>query len=215
MKILTVLVCVHSNNKLHDELLIESLKSLEKQTFKNFETVIVLDECWENTEKKILSEITLDYKLYHKEKKQGLSYAKNYGLSKINTDLVCFLDADDLYLENKLEKQLEYLKNNDVDFLGTHALNRELHNEVFFNSCFNNDKYLTHDEIKNKIFDENIMVHGSMMIKKSALDTLGGYNDVKGMEDWDLWKRAIKSGYKFAQISDRLYVYTLHTSVAR
>lgn len=215
MKILTVLVCVHSNNKLYDELLIESLKSLEKQTFKNFETVIVLDECWENTEKKILSEITLDYKLYHKEKKQGLSYAKNYGLSKINTDLVCFLDADDLYLENKLEKQLEYLKNNDVDFLGTHALNRVLHNEVFFNSCFNNDEYLTHDEIKNKIFDENIMVHGSMMIKKSALDTLGGYNDVKGMEDWDLWKRAISEGFIFNQLSERLYVYTLNTSIER
>lgn len=215
MKILTVLVCVHSNNELHDNLLIESLKSLEKQTFKDFDTVIILDECWKNTEKKILSEITLSYKIFHKEKKQGLSYAKNYGLSKINTDLICFLDADDLYIENKLEKQLEYLKKNDVDFLGTHALNRELNNEVFFNSCFNSDEYLNHDEIEKILSIENVLTHGSMMIKTECLKNLGGYNDVRGMEDWDLWKRAIKSGYKFGQINDRLYVYTLHTSVAR
>ena len=62
---------------------------------------------------------------------------------------------------------------------------------------------------------ENILTHGSMMIKKKCLIDLGGYNNVKGMEDWDLWKRAIKNGYKFYQISNRLYVYRLNTSVAR
>ena len=215
MKLLTVLVCVHSNNELHDTLLIESLKSLETQTFKNFETVIVLDECWEKTEKKILSEITLEYKLFHKEKKQGLSYAKNYGLSKVSTDLVCFLDADDLYLENKLEKQIEYFEKNDVDFLGTHALNRNIGKSIFFNSCFKDNQYLEHEEIKNVIFLQNVLTHGSMMIKKQALDKLNGYNNVIGMEDWDLWQRAFNEGYKFKQLPERLYVYTLNTSVER
>ena len=53
---LTVLVCVHSKNEFYDNLLIESLKSLEKQTYKDFKTVIVLDECWGNTENRIKNE---------------------------------------------------------------------------------------------------------------------------------------------------------------
>ena len=212
---LTVLVCVHSINDFYDNLLIESLKSLEKQTYKDFKTLIVLDQCWSKTESRIKNEITISCDVVSKPLKQGLSFAKNYGLSKINTDLVCFLDADDLYVEDKLEKQINCFINSDVDFLGTHALNRHIGNNNFFNSCFNNNQYLEHDEIKNVIFLENVLTHGSMMIKKKVLDNLNGYNNIKGMEDWDLWKRAINEGYLFKQLPERLYVYTLNTSVDR
>jgi glycosyltransferase involved in cell wall biosynthesis len=115
---LTVLVCVHSTNDFYDNLLIESLKSLEKQTYKDFKTLIVLDQCWNKTENRIKNEITIQYNIISKNIKDGLSSAKNYGLSNIDTDLVCFLDADDLYVENKLEKQIDYFINNNVDFLG-------------------------------------------------------------------------------------------------
>jgi glycosyltransferase involved in cell wall biosynthesis len=212
---LTVLVCVHSTNDFYDNLLIESLKSLEKQTYKDFKTLIVLDQCWDKTESRIKNEINISCDVISKQLKQGLSFAKNYGLSKIDTDLVCFLDADDLYIEDKLEKQINYFTNNDVDFLGTHALNRYVGDDYFFNSCFSDNQYLEHDEIKNIIFSENVLTHGSMMINKKVLNNLNGYNNIKGMEDWDLWKRAINEGYTFKQLPERLYVYTLNTSVAR
>jgi glycosyltransferase involved in cell wall biosynthesis len=212
---LTVLVCVHSKNDFYDNLLIESLKSLEKQTYKEFKTVIVLDECWENTENRIKDEISLQCDMMIKKNKDGLSSAKNYGLSKIDTDLVCFLDADDLYVEDKLEKQINYFNYNEVDFLGTHALNRTLDEDGFFNSCFGIDQYLEHEDIKDAIFNQNVLTHGSMMIKKTALDQLNGYDNVKGKEDWDLWQRAINNGFKFKQLPERLYVYTLNTSIAR
>lgn len=212
---LTVLVCAHSTDDFYDNLLIESLKSLEKQTYKDFKTLIVLDQCWDKTESRIKNEITIEYTIVSKEVKEGLSFAKNYGLSKIDTDLVCFLDADDLYVEDKLEKQINYFNNNDVDFLGTHALNRYVGDNNFFNSCFSDNQYLEHDEIKNVIFLENVLTHGSMMVKKKVLDNLNGYNDIKGTEDWDLWKRAINKGYLFKQLPERIYVYTLNTSVDR
>lgn len=212
---LTVLVCVHSKNNFYDNLLIESLKSLEKQTYKDFKTVIVLDECWENTENRIKDEISLKCDIMIKNNKDGLSSAKNYGLSNIYTDLVCFLDADDLYVGTKLEKQIDYFKKNDVDFLGTHALNRDLDKEGVFNSCFGIDQYLEHEDIKDVIFNQNVLTHGSMMIKKTALDQLNGYDNVKGKEDWNLWQRAINNGFKFKQLPERLYIYTLNTSIDR
>ena len=53
------------------------------------------------------------------------------------------------------------------------------------------------------------------LIRKKCLDELKGYNDIRGMEDWDLWKRAMSKGYKFYQIPERLYLYRTNTSVIR
>ena len=113
---LSILICVHSTNNFNDELLNKSIQSLVNQTYKNFKTVIVLDECWEKTKEMISSSnYVLDLTILTKEKKQGLSYAKNFGLFHIDSEWVGFLDADDLYLPTKLEQQVNYIKNNEVD----------------------------------------------------------------------------------------------------
>lgn len=215
---LTVLICVHSTNYYYDSLLLKSLESLVNQTYKNFDTLVVLDECWSNTKKSLdIFSKKLNLKLVEKNKREGLSFAKNFGLNLIDTDYVCFLDADDLYCNDKLEKQIQVLKNdNSIDFLGTQAWN--IYNDDEQNlkeSCFRLGQYETHDEISKNIMNENFLTHGSMMIRKKCIDELGGYRNVKGMEDWDLWKRAIEKGYKFRQIQERLYIYRIGTSNIR
>lgn len=213
---LSILICVHSTDNLHDKLLIDSLVSLNRQTYKQFDVFIVFDECWNSTNNLVEDK---DYffkihRLFH-AKKQGLSEAKNFGLKYIDSDWVGFLDADDLYIETKLEKQISYIKNNEVDFLGTQALNRNLITNKITDSCFMLGQYETHEQISKYIKYENFLTHGSMLIKKECLDKLGGYKNVKGSEDWDLWKRAIDYGYKFHQIQERLYIWTYNTSVSR
>ena len=214
---LTILICAHITNEFHDRLLNKSILSLVNQTYKNFKTIIVLDECWSKTKEMInSSNYDLDLTVLIKDKKEGLSYAKNFGLQYVDTEWVGFLDADDLYLPTKLEQQIKYIKNNDVDFLGTHCWNiNSTDDNSLFPSCFDNNHNITHLEISNKIFTENILTHGSMLIKKQSIIDLGGYQDVRGMEDWDLWKRAINGGYKFYQLPERLYTYRLNTSVTR
>ena len=214
---LTILICVHSTNEFHDMLLNKSILSLVNQTYKNFKTIIVLDECWSKTKEMInSSNYDLNLTILIKDKKEGLSYAKNFGLQYVDTEWVGFLDADDLYLPTKLEQQVNYIQNNDVDFLGTHCWNiNSTDDNNLFPSCFDNNHNITHLDISNKISTENILTHGSMLIKKQSIIDLGGYQDVRGMEDWDLWKRAINNGYKFHQLPERLYTYRLNTSVAR
>lgn len=213
----TVLVCVHSTNYDHDFLLVKSLKSLENQTYKNFKTLLILDECWDNTKKIIKhTNFDLDIEIKEKNKKSGLGDAKNFGLSFVETDWVAFLDADDLYCQDKLEKQLEFINNNDVDFLGTQSWNIMKNDEQeLIESCFSLGTNETHDDISKNIYQENFLTHGSMMIRKTCLDTLGGYNDIKGIEDWDLWKRAIEMNFKFYQLQERLYIYRIGTSTVR
>ena len=216
---LTILICVHSTSNFNDELLNKSIQSLVNQTYKNFKTVIVLDQCWDKTKEMISSSnYDLDLTVLTKEKKQGLSYAKNYGLYHINTEWVGFLDADDLYVPNKLEEQVKYIENNNVDFLGTKSWYIDGNNEdvLYSNWYLNNEEtpiYESHEEIKSEIFNSNVLTHGSMLVKKECINKLNGYQDIRGMEDWDLWKRGISSNFIFHQLKDKLYIYRRGTSV--
>jgi len=214
---ITVLICVHSKNEQNDKFLSEALLSLDSQTYKDFKTIIVLDECWGETKSMLEAiELNINFLVIERDKKEGLAYAKNYGLSFVDTEYVAFLDADDLYEPTKLEKQVEFIKDNDVDFLGTHAWNNINNNrKIKTPSCFDNNSYNTHEEIVERLFYENCLTHGSMLIKMKALKELGYYNHVVGAEDWDLWKRASKAGYKFHQLPERLYVWCAGSSVAR
>tara|TARA_Y100000310_G_C20584636_1_gene764754 strand:- start:135 stop:794 length:660 start_codon:yes stop_codon:yes gene_type:complete len=215
---ITILICVHSNTVEGDGYLVEALESIHNQTYKSFEVILVLDACWEHTKPMIHNTGLLEnMKVVERPKKEGLSFAKNTGLSYVTTEYVCFLDADDLYEPTKIERQIEFIRDNpDVDFLGTHALNiSKSDRKTKTNSCFNETHFVTHEDISSVIEIANVLTHGSMMIKMKSLKELGMYNNVKGQEDWDLWKRAIQRGYTFHQLSERLYVWCSGTSVPR
>tara|TARA_R100001509_G_C4873191_1_gene217489 strand:- start:306 stop:1022 length:717 start_codon:yes stop_codon:yes gene_type:complete len=214
---LSILLCAHCPNEKYDNLIVKAISSIYEQSYKDYKLFIVLDQCWDGTLSKVKDVITPDTEIIIRNKKEGLARAKNAGLEKINTEYVAFLDADDEYLPGKLEKQMNFIENNNVDFLGTLASLKDVRSGVpkMIPGFSYVGQYETHEQIYDRIFQENVMTHGSMLIRKKALDELGGYNDVRGAEDWDLWKRAISAGYKFYQIQERLYMLTMGTSVAR
>lgn len=215
---ISVLVCVHSTDSFHDDLFHGALTSLYNQSFRDFETIIVLDECWEHTEEVISQFVnSLNITYWERPKKEGLAKAKNFGLEKCSGDWIAFLDADDEYLPCKLEWQRNFLINNPkIDVCGTLAWDRiASHMEP---SCFKPGQYETHDQIQARLPRENVMCHGSLMIRRSALDHVGGYETSKetlGKEDWATWMRLMQEGFTFHNIPERLYVWTANTSVER
>ena len=219
---ITILICVHSVTDMNDKFLSEALLSLRNQTYKNFKTIIVLDECWDKT-KKIVNDAEFDKDtllVIERNKKEGLAYAKNYGLSFVDTKYVAFLDADDLYEPTKLEKQVEFIKDNEVDFIGTQHSEINIYDRVTRRiSPYHKDChiYVTHEEVVNAIRNGyNVFTHGSMLIKMKALIELGCYKHVLGAEDWDLWQRAVAANkYKFHQLEERLYVWCEGSAVSR
>lgn len=225
---ITILMCVHSNSELHDVLLDFALNSLTQQTFKDFKVLIVADSC----ERKQTWDVFDKYRSVLKiniiqHKKSGLANAKNFGLTHVHTDWVGFLDADDMYTSTKLQQQVEYLQRNmQTDILGTHyyfvrheAVVIDNHMQVnlgaLTESCFDNKTYLTHEQILEKLFIENVMCHGSVLMRVDILRELMYDPRCVGFEDWDLWQRCIKAGYKFANLSSRCYIYSIGTSVPR
>jgi len=214
---ISVLICVHSQDQEHDALLQRALESLVRQTYEDFQTVVVLDECWESTLSIVESygEV-LDIRFFKRPQKQGLAAAKNFGLSKCEGDWVAYLDADDRYMDCKLDVQRKWMLEHPVDFCGTHSW--DILDGYMVPNCFGVTAYVTHNEIIEALPEENVMCHGSMMIRKIAIDSLHGYQTDKvylGREDWELWVRAVQAGFRFGQVPERLYVYSLGTSVPR
>ncbi len=215
---ISVLVCVHSTDHEHDLLLQQALESLVRQTYVDFETVVVLDECWEATRSLVENyKDVLTLRFFQRPKKQGLAAAKNFGLSKCTGDWIAYLDADDWYIDCKINTQRNWmLEHPEIDLCGTHSW--DILDGYMVPNCFKVTDHITHEEIMAVLPDENVMCHGSMMIRKIVIDSLGGYITDKaylGREDWELWSRAANAGFRFGKVPERLYVYTLGTSVPR
>ena len=221
---LSILICVHSPNSTYDALLRRALTSLTQQTFQDFQTVIVLDECWDGTTQ-VVSEFqdVLSIDCLERSQKQGLAKAKNAGLELCKGDWVGFLDADDIYYTNdKLERQLQFIAEHpEYDLVGCQAVDiyyTGTERETIQDNCFWLGQYETNEQIRARLEAENVICHGSVLIKRSLLEKFSGYpesNQWKGKEDWTLWKAFADAGVKFYNLPFRGYGYSMGTGVSR
>lgn len=209
---------MHSTTHKNDDLLSAAIHSLLNQSRKPDEYVFVLDECHDNTIRVVRDAMRMEIpefvKIHQRPKKEGLAAAKNFGMQFCTGDFTTYCDADDEWVQCKLEIQEQFLEANPtVDFCGTESWDRTP-DGVIRPNCFHVGQYQTHEQIVDRLPHENVLCHGSMAIRTTALKAMG-YNHILGKEDWDLWVRAAYAGYNFYKIPERLYVWSAGTSVAR
>jgi glycosyltransferase involved in cell wall biosynthesis len=228
MNSVDVIIPAYLPTKNHHELLRRSIRSLEKQTFKGFGVIVVLNGCYTDYGSIIESvKTSLDIKWLTIEGKASGAIARNKGIKHSNKKYIAQLDADDQYHPDKLKKQIEYFQENPkVSFVGTLALDWHS-DEKQTDSCYKVGQYEDHMSIARGLLRENIMCHGSIMFRRDHFLQLDGYNEKnkpgelwpgyerKMWEDWDLWKRAVQSGYRFYNIPERLYYWSTNTGVER
>lgn len=99
----------------------DTIKTVQEQTYDNWELIFVDDCSKDNSVDIITKEMKNDkrIKLYKNEKNSGAALTRNNGIDKANGSFLCFLDADDLWDKDKLEKQIVFMKENDCEFLFT------------------------------------------------------------------------------------------------
>lgn len=96
----------------------ETLQSVQNQTYQNWEMILVDDASTDETIKIIsdFAEKDSRIKLFKLEKNSGNGFARNIALEKAVGKYIAYLDADDLWFPNKLEKQIAFLKENNSYF---------------------------------------------------------------------------------------------------
>lgn len=96
----------------------ETVKSAVEQTYKDLE-IILVDDCSKDNSAEIITALQKDYPniIYHKQEvNQGAAVARNAALKLASGRYVAFLDSDDLWVPDKIERQLCLMKENDCPF---------------------------------------------------------------------------------------------------
>lgn len=199
---ISVLLPVHNCGKY----LMPALQSLAEQTFEDFEVLMVNDHSTDGSERVCEDFAKRDnrFKLLHSSKR-GVAAALNHGLSQARGVYLARMDGDDISYPDRFARQLRFMQDNpDISFLGTCADHINERGKVIGAFEFPEDDV----EIK-ACLDRglNTFIHPSMMIKRIALEAIGGYREVFTIcQDYDLWLRA-RDHYDFANLGEKLFGY--------
>lgn len=109
------------------EYLEKALYSAINQTYKNKEIILVNDASTQCVEKiKKIKESNKNIHLINNKKNFGVSYSRNIGIKFAKGEYIAFLDSDDEWISNKIEYQMKYIQENNIDFLYGSYLKRYL-----------------------------------------------------------------------------------------
>jgi len=188
----------------------QSLESVLRQSYDNFEVIVVDNNSNDNTKDIVakISELDKRVKLIKCET-QGIVPALNTGIMSIekSTKYIARQDDDDIWYESKLQKQVEFLeRNNEVDILGTDILINNLKTdskEIFSYPA-------THSECMEWFQTRrNPICHPSVVFRKSIIDRAGLYDDrFPFAEDMSYWLKA-SYWYKLGNLKEELMQYNL------
>lgn len=182
-----LLVSVVITTKDRPELLSKALDTVVIQTYKHIE-IIIVDDC---------SACELDIKynnvyIIRNDSPMGGAFSRNIGAKFAKGDIICFLDDDDFWAFDKVEKQVNvFEKQPDIGLVYTGR-------NIFIDSNYNDiTKKIVPKEsgclYPRILFENPIGVTSSVAIKKSIFDAVGGFDEtLPCRQDYDLWIRLCK-----------------------
>ncbi|MBR2067457.1 MAG: glycosyltransferase [Solobacterium sp.] len=182
----------------------KAMNSIYKQTVLASEIVLVVDgEINEQLEEVIRDNLrrTIPLVVVRLEVNKGLGIALCEGLKHCHNEYVARMDTDDIMRPYRLERQYTFLENHeDVVAVGGNI------SEFVEEGKALRTKYMpaTYEEVYAYGKYRNPINHMTVMFRKSAIEAVGSYRDVKGIEDYDLWIRLLAAGYKIRNIQEVL-----------
>lgn len=185
-----------------------AIKSILDQTFSDFELLLVDNNSDDNSFKLAQSWDEKDSRIrLLKEEKQGVANAMNYGLKNSRGKFIGRMDADDISLPHRLEKQIEYLNNNpQVDFVGS-KVKYVPHNKntagfqrfVDWTNSFS----LSH-EIEINRFVEIPIINPTILFRRDLFEKHKGCIDGDFPEDYDMQLRYLNVGIRMGKLDEPL-----------
>lgn len=201
-----------------EKLLERSIESILKQTYKNFELIIVDDGSVDETKEMIekFREQRINY--VRNDKNRGAASARNLGISLAKYDYIAFQDSDDVWMADKLEKQMAVLSgsNEDTAFIYcSYLYHGEGIQERVIIPRTDIDYELKRGDIFKQLLLGNLVGTPTMVVKKEVFERVGTFNEkFLCLEDYEMVLRLAKS-YK-AEFLDEILVnaYSCEESVS-
>lgn len=202
-----------------DAMLIRALDSLASQTMNDFEIIVVDDNDIPEWNCRV-AEIVEAFRRCHPlipliyiciRENLGSAMARNQGIETARGEYVTFLDDDDYYLPEKLQRQLDFMRSNGLDYSVTDL-------ELYFENEMLSERRirqgvdrLNRDELLKYHFLNHITGTDTMMFRKEYLHQIGMFPPINIGDEFYLMQRAIDGGGKFGCLAGcdvRAYVHT-------
>lgn len=200
------------------EFIADSIRSVIEQTYVHWELIIINDGSTDNTLSIAQSFSNQDHRIRVISRENGkMAAARNTGIANARGSWIAFLDSDDLWTPDKLEKQIHASRVNPaIDVFYTDG-------SIFYgNDLERLDPYRTitgivfdHKDMYRQLFDYNCVAVLSVMARQSLVERVGNQDEdklVSGCEDWDYWIRMARAGAKFYGIPEKFFYYRRHAN---
>jgi glycosyltransferase involved in cell wall biosynthesis len=207
----TVSVVIATYN--HGRFLSAAIASVLAGTFADFEIIVVDDGSSDDTAEVIFPYLADRRLRYYRKAHQGLSAARNLGIRFAQAPLLAFLDADDLWLPEKLEKQLALFRR-DPGLGVVYARRLLIDEEGEPIDC--QDPQLYRGHILPEIFRRNFVCFSSAVVRAAVFRKVGLFDEELPLAmDYDFWLRAARE-FRFDYVDRPLIKYrTGHASLSQ
>ena len=196
----------------------KTIRSVLEQTYLPEKIIVVNDGSIDKTVE-VVEEISKTSKvpiILISQENRGPNAARNVGLEHSDSEYIALLDADDIWKEEKLEKQLQVFEKSELENLGLVYTAYDLIDE---NGCKIKQSFLVfkldpdlRGYVFNKMFDA-MKITGScsgVLIKKKCFEKVGFFDEsLRGAEDWDMWIRISKE-FQIDYVNETLVHVRVH-----
>src|SRR5215213_10445788 len=176
----------------------EALNSVFDQTFRSHESIVINDGSPDTVELERELQAYGPNIRYIKQANRGAAAARNAGLLSARGEYVAFLDADDRWLPNFLEEQIEFLRLNDADFVFSDAL-------LCGETPLAGRTFMELEPPRSAVTPESLLavdvavLTSAVLARKQPILEVGLFDEtIKRGHDFELWFRLAKAGIRFA-----------------
>ena len=195
------LVSVLMVNYNHEDSIRESIESVLSQSFDNLQFVIVDDGSTDRSCEIVESFHDPRLEFYRLPENRHICYATNFGLTKVRGDYLARIDSDDLWLPDKLERQLAFLSAHpeykicftQADLIDEHGCNINESQPDLLKLLRRGTFTGQVDALRFFFFEGNCLIHSSVLMDIEVFRKLGDFNPCyMQAHDFDYWVRAAK-----------------------
>lgn len=200
----------------------QCLNSIQNQTYKNFEVILVNDGSMDHSESICMDFVKVDTRFkYFTKVNGGASSARNFGLDNVTGDYITFIDADAWVDENHLEVLINNIKDNNSDMAVSSIKKFDMSNNFHFRMYSNQEKYLLN---YNKLNREEFLVilpkliHASnsykiavsKLFKKELVTNIRFDESIIYGEDLEFFFKLYLNINSISYVDEVTYIYRLH-----
>lgn len=187
----------------------QAINSVLKQTFNDFEIIIVNDGSTDNTEEVVQEYLGYGCVKYVYQENSGQANAKNNGIRNSSGEFIAFLDADDIWDKAKLEKQIPLFSDRSVGVVYSRMRFIDDRENIVKHKIENKYLFPRSGSVTKALFFDNFVPFSSSVIRREHLEECGYFDGSITMGiDWDLWLR-MSIHCKFEYVNEPLLLYRI------